>query len=714
MPSQVAHKQEIPLRIELIAFIILATTSLLLRLNNLSADPPIGLSISQGIYTDPAQYTHFARNFALYGSFNPMHDFRFIFFLKSSVTLMALFVFKLFGVGYMQSNLVGIFFSFPTVILFYFALRRVAGNLSALIFLIFISLNYNQLFYGRLSFLENALNFFAILAFTIIVYAKRPHAFFLSGVFLAAGIFFGKIIGMIYLFPFACFAVYGYFYDRKISPSRYLYRYGYFIAGFLGLLVFWYYFAYLPATENVAGYVQEQALDLYGAPLAFERFEYFIHKYVSFGLGSNLWRRMPVEAILAMGMILIFVFRAGFKKSWKNGLYGINPGIIFMIALSLAAYGALMIWNYRPLRYQTILFYPVTGLAAVFINTIISNFKTGLERKPKVLFLILLFIFSLIPIYQLLAGIHYIVEVPFYFEDNVYRMLIIGILVILIGVLMIRFGKRLLYPSRNLKNVVIITALLLTLIPNGLRYTNWMKHTTFNIVANSKDLAMILSPEAVVSGPYGPVFSLENRLMGVIHMFGTAGVDPTLFEKFPITHLLMDISNKELAEESYEEIFEKAGMQVIYNVGSRDVTLMRVAGSSPNITARNYILSDYEAALYQYSKKNMQAANNFMLSFLEKYPQSPSANKTSAVIAFQNGFPEDAVYFYKRALEFSPTDFNLHFRLGAVYIELYHRSRNAEYLDKAKEQFDLAVRYNPESNTLKKEIDEFLRGVNAG
>ena len=72
MPPE--KKYEIPIRLEAIAFILLVSFSLILRINQLSADPPLGISASHGVYTDPAQYVSFARNLALWGSFNPLDD----------------------------------------------------------------------------------------------------------------------------------------------------------------------------------------------------------------------------------------------------------------------------------------------------------------------------------------------------------------------------------------------------------------------------------------------------------------------------------------------------------------------------------------------------------------------------------------------------------------------------------------------------------------
>jgi hypothetical protein len=114
-------------RTELILFFLLVALALIIRVNQLSADPPVKLSTSQDVYTDPAQYTSYARNLVLYGSFNPLHDYRLVFFLKSITNVAAWLVFSIFGVGYWQGNMVGLLFSFPTIMLLYFIVRKYCG-----------------------------------------------------------------------------------------------------------------------------------------------------------------------------------------------------------------------------------------------------------------------------------------------------------------------------------------------------------------------------------------------------------------------------------------------------------------------------------------------------------------------------------------------------------------------------------------------------------
>ena len=85
--------------VEWVVVIALLAVLVWMRAYKLDADPPTGLSSSTDVYTDPPQYTLFSRLDIETGSFNPYHDNRFVFFLRSSVTAVSWLVFKAFGVS---------------------------------------------------------------------------------------------------------------------------------------------------------------------------------------------------------------------------------------------------------------------------------------------------------------------------------------------------------------------------------------------------------------------------------------------------------------------------------------------------------------------------------------------------------------------------------------------------------------------------------------
>jgi 4-amino-4-deoxy-L-arabinose transferase-like glycosyltransferase len=698
-------------RTELILFFLLVALALIIRVNQLSADPPVKLSTSQDVYTDPAQYTSYARNLVLYGSFNPLHDYRLVFFLKSITNVAAWLVFSIFGVGYWQGNMVGLLFSFPTIMLLYFIVRKIAGNIAALFSLALIAVDYNQIFYGRLSFLENSMNFFGILSFTLLLYGRRCWVIILAGMSLAAGTFFGKLLGLIYIFPFICYAVYEYFHGYDRDFKKIIVRYGSYVAGYLAVFVFWYFFSYRPLVSSVSGYVEEQAFNLYGIPEAFTSVWIFIYRYVSLGVKSAFFERMPVAALLCWGMILTILYRIGRKENWKSQLNGLNPGIIFLAALVIGAYGSLMVWNYRPLRYQTMMIYPIYGLAGIFLSLLVQGKIFSKDMKGYKLFPFVLLIFIMIPLYQLIRPRFDLSEASFFTTaEKYYFLAAVAVLTLIIVGLWKIIGTKFYELPAKFRNGFLIAAMLGAILPNSINYLNWSSVATFTTIANSKDLARILSPEAVVSGPYAASLTQENMFFNLIHMFGVAKVDTVFFQRYPITHILVDKSNEESAKENYSEILDKAPLVAHYYVGNRNINLYRVAGLTGNIVAREYQMSDFELALNYYLSNHPDTGNIFMKRFLLKNPDNLAGNFIAGNMATEIGLYGEAEYFFKKAISNSPTDFHLRYKLGEFYIILYRSNHNADFMEKGRRELELARKLNPTSSLLSENIDALLAG----
>ncbi|UCD16732.1 MAG: hypothetical protein JSV44_09765 [Candidatus Zixiibacteriota bacterium] len=697
-------------RTETIAFVILVAISLYARINHLDADPPIDLAYSSAVYTDPAQYISFARNLVLWGDLNPLHDFRLVFFLKSAITLLSYLVFLVAGVGYVQANIVGLLFSFSTIMLYFFVLRRLAGNLAALFFLLFIAFDYNQIFFGRYPFLENSMNFFTALALAILVHSRRIIPAFLAGIFMGVGIFFSKMIGLIYILPFACFMLYEYFHDYRDKLGSFLRRYAVFWAGFLALAGLWFFWSYRPMTASVEGYLQEQALALYGSPDGLKSLDFFMYKYMTFGATSDLFQKMPAPALLAWGMILIFFYRACTREGWKNRLYGINPGMIFMIVLVIGSYGALMLWNYRPLRYQTMLIYPVCALAGILMANILTDRGPAVPLKMSKIFPALLYIWLLIPVFQVLVNaLESSIKVSTYYKYDV-LIYVLALLITLAVVVLKRYAPFIFRkpPAWAIMGFLTI-ALLVGTAPNIYRYIKWNSSVSVTSVAAAQDLATVVSPEAVISGPYAARLTQDNRLRNFIHMFGVANVDTAFFRRYPITHLLLDKANEESARQDYPGILDNSPFVTEYRITNRVIKLYRVAGATGNVTANSYHLSDFELFRYFRALNQGDSAQFYLQQYLEEYPQNLSANLAIGIDAFTMEKYSLSEIYLKRALQFSPTDFHLRFKMAVFYIGVFAETRDYFLAEQGIREAELARKYNPTSKFLAASIEKLYQ-----
>ncbi|MFQ5454295.1 MAG: hypothetical protein ACE5D6_08930, partial [Candidatus Zixiibacteriota bacterium] len=510
--------------LELFFIVLLLVVILYIRLYQLGADPPVGLSISTDVYTDPPQYTLFAKMFCQTGDFNLLNDYRFVFFIKSGVTALAVVVFKLLGVSLWSSNFVGLLYSLGALFLFFLFVRKQFGRLAGIFFLVLISSDFNHIFYGRLPFLEHAMAFYGFLSIVILCYFPNKMGTILAGVSLAVSIFFSKILGVIFLFPFFCYFVYSFQYEGRKNKLK---TTGMFAIGFTIVTIFWLFYSYLPMKQRVSSYIQEQTISLYGFPEALESFSTFIFKLVSFGDRTMLFQRMKIPALLGTFLLGMILFHLAKGKPWKHRFGMFNSGHIFITTMIIAFYGSLMIWNYQPLRYQIILIYPFYGAAAVVLKMLWRKWQnTELEKVPY-LFFLFCYPLVLVPLYQFYS--YYIESTVggFFFDDYIYSVAIGAFVLTAIIFVIITLFKKNKIPKKPVLGKILAAIIIGLVFQKGYTdYEFWWARPTFTIRDNSIDLGNILSPEAVLSGPFGSLLTLQNDLPGIIHMFGVSKADP--------------------------------------------------------------------------------------------------------------------------------------------------------------------------------------------
>lgn len=686
--------------IELAVVIILLGTALFVRSYHLNADPPVGLSISDDVYTDHGQYTLFAKQKIETGNFNPYNDNRFAFFLKSSVTVLSFLFFKMFGVSLTVSNAVGLFYSFGSLLLMFLIVRKSENSLASIIYLVLIIFNYNQLFYGRLPFLEHAMTFYGFLGLTLLLYCPRMFGYILAGLSLGVGIFFGKIIGAVFMAPFAVYLFYRWYVEKEIKFWHLLF----FAGGFSATLIFWLFFSYLPMKEQVAGYVGEQAFSLYGSPESLESLDNFIWKLVTLGYDSRMFERMVVPIYFGICFIGLVIYRLINKDILKEKMKKLNSTHLFIAVAIVAFYFSLMIWNYRPLRYQLVLIYLVTAGASVVISRIISKVKVVEIEKKKVpyWFIVPLFFMIFILVYQSFGKILEISGYSDYSYDN-YKY-ITAAWSALITVAVYYFMR--LYYQEGFEKIVpflrypIIVLVLIVMITGAVRYFSWMPRATYTIEDINRELPMLIGSNAVVSGPYAPLLTINNDLGTIIHMFGVSQADPELFKKYPMTHLLMDAGNKIEAKKDYPGIIDSAVLMTTYRVGENVVDLYRLAEFSENREAKNYIETPYELFLDEYIISGGDFDRNKLIRLVQMIPSNMSLYSLMAEEAEKDGEETLAETMYKKAVEFSPTNYHLIARFAKFYENQYRVNNNKRYIKQAIELYEKALFYSPDNKKL--------------
>lgn len=670
-----------------------------MRLYNLDADPPLGISISTGIYTDPPQYTLYAKNYVQAGELNPFHDPRFIFFINSSVTPVAIAVFSLFGVSIWSSNLVGVLFSLGALLCFYFFVRRISSPGIALLFLILAGINYNLMVFGRFSFLEHAMALFAFLAILLATYFRNLPAHLLAGIALGTAIFFGKVIGLVFLFPFACYYLYRLIDDSERLPKLHWTRVVGFAGGLALVTVLWYVLSYQPFDEQVAGYLQEQSLSLYGSPEAFQSPDRFLHKFLSLGMDTKLTQRMILTGLAAIGFLgALFAGLTARSRPLKDRWF--NAGHIFIGAMIIAFWGSLMIWNYRPLRYQLVMIYPVMAGASMLVGMLWNRHAPIPSEKVSLWFYVLAYPLVLIGLFQLAAGLTVWQGYAWTYATLRYPTLILGVVVLLLVGLTLHYKNvRHRLPTWILRAVA--SAIVIFSVGFGVyEYGDWTRRMAFTSRDISREIGTIVSPEAVLSGPYAPLLTLENRLPAIIHMFGVSRPDPDFFKRYPITHLLVDQHNQDRAAEDYPSVMDSAMQLVAYYVGAKRVRFYAVAGHTGNRMADAYPASLIEKAILATNQGRTKEAERLAAWYLREYKENSTGYVFMAEIARQQGQWDEAEYMLKKAVEFSPTSYVLNARLGQFYKERFEEFGNPADKETGLELFRRAMFLAPSATSV--------------
>lgn len=681
----------------LVAFLLI----IVVRTYHLGADPPIGLTFSTGIYTDTPAYTLFAKHYVQTGEFNPFDDQRMIFFLKSSVTLVATIVFGLLGVSVFTSHLVGLLFSLASLLLFYLVMRRCASPTVALVFLLLAGLNYNLVAYGRFPFLEHAMALGAFGALASVMYWRGSAGHAVGGALLAVGIFFGKVIGIVFLFPFVCYFLFQLFVQHRNEPTHTLRPVIAFLAGFAVVAAAWYVFAYAPYQAEVSDYLQEHSVALYGSPEGLESLDKFVYKMVTFGVSSNLLERMIAPALLAVGFLLAVLLVLVRPSFWKTGQSWLNAGHVFIAAMIIAFYGSLMIWNYQPLRYQIVLIYPVCAAAAVVVVAMWEKVRGGLPERIPWWYYPIMYPLALVVVYHLSGAVIETISGDFYFDDIKYAVALAT--AALVGVLPIAITtyRKIASGSIALSARTVAAVALLAAVGHGsYEFAIWVNKATYTERDTGRELGHLLSPGAVLSGPFGPALTLENSLPAVIHMFGVTRPDPNLFRVFPITHLVLDQSNEDRAREDYPEVFRDALHVATLRVGKVQLRLFNIAHVTGNAIAGRYRESLFEQGAAALQAGQKLAGADLINRFNQQHPDNYSGHLVEASITQAAGRWDMAEERYKKAVEFSPTNYVLYERLATFYQERYAAFGNPADKEKGLENFSRAMFYAPAAQHL--------------
>jgi hypothetical protein len=526
-----------------------------------------------------------------------------------------------------------------------------------------------------------------------------------SGICFAGGIFFGKTMAA-FILP-ACFGflLLWMFQHRSSSEKKVEIKpLILFSAGFLAVTLFWVLFSYLPAKKEVSGYLSEQALGLYGFPVALQSIRGFYSALFTFG--TEIFYRMPVVFAFAfLGLLLFFQHRSSLKRLVNHKGHR-SKTWFFLVFWFLTAFFLLMILNYQPLRYQIYLIPPMCGLAGIWLDSFVNS--SGSKKSDS--FGILFWIIFVVAITFFVNYVIIMLGVQSQKQTPLSTSLPISVVITLLGGSL--FYWRSVTAARRAKAtgkvlgtgtrlLIALSFILISFVVNLWQYSSWASSPTYSLNKASVDLGKVLSQEAVVSGPYGPALVWDNHLKNIIHMFGVPQADPQLFLTYPITHLAVERNgNKDRAFKDYPEVMNKSNLVTTYWLRNMPVDIYRIAEHTGNPKTKDYPLSDFEKARLVEDMGYADSTQVLLENFVSQNPENYSGYFKLAELHFNMGEYEKAVPALKNAIGFNPTDFLVRNQLGVVYLNLKNQEKDDSYRLLAIEQWEEALKLFPQNTDL--------------
>ncbi|UCG60417.1 MAG: hypothetical protein JSV52_08760 [Candidatus Zixiibacteriota bacterium] len=581
-------------------------------MSGLELDPPMYFSgLGQSLSTDPAQYVYHARNSVLFGDSDPFDYPRWLVYQRSLTSLVAHVWFSIAGVSLRQANMVGILLSIGGLIFFILAVGKHHRPWVALVLACCYLMNVSLVVHGRLPYLENGLIFItAMLFFIYSWWGDRRWGLIVSGVLVAMAMMMGKLFGSLLL---PALLMTEFFTHRKDRIRRIVVV----LAAFISTVVVLIFVLYGSHLSAVYGYFGEQSYGLRGFPAGLSSPWAFVDHLISYGFANRLFfLDGDIYVFYWWGAILITtLFVTGVRLDRLP-----RPTVLAMFAVLCIIFG-LMPLNYSPVRYALFLI----PISIVFGFGLSDYMLSAKKRRPEKTGLARFILLALI-VWQVLFQL---IGVMFFVNETDSR---IHLWFSLPAALAITYFIRYLImryrfaPGRKFLIGGIVTILFVSVNVN-------IQHLVMRVTAShnisikeaNADLKDILGENAVVSGPYGPVLTVDNKLKSFIHLFGVATVDTTLFQRYPITHLAVDSSNWLEAVKNYPAL---ANMQPVTAYWVRDfgVKITDISRQFGNREAANYQPTAYERAANYYSAGFIDSAFGALREFLSEKPYNRSGN----------------------------------------------------------------------------------------
>lgn len=687
------------------AFAVVVLLFLVARFVKLGADPAMDVSWSHALFTDPPQYTSYARNAIVFGEWNPLHDDRLIFFQKNVTGFVAYIVFLITGPGVASGQFVALLFNLLAVGFLAWAMGRAFGYPACLFTALFLSLNYLFVQFGRMPFLEVAANAcLAISLWAVVVSKDRWWWAVVGGAVAGIGAFFGKVTALhaVPVFLVAA-ALVGYQASSEAKMHRWGRPVGY-VAGLGFVYAFWFVFAYMSASDQVLAYLKEQSLSLYGTPIGLTSISGFFSQWFTFSMNNSLLTWSPVLGILGMVGMLALTIRNVAGKSFGDFLKRVDPFAVAVVGWFWVGWAAFMPFNYRPVRYQIVLLLPLAAAAGWLVSRafVASEANEQVKNTPRASWIGVLpaAIFGATALQVMAMPQVLNMSSPSQFKQALTLSVIGGLVIAGIWVAWQRRTKA--APTRGMGRLVLnwaaVAFVAIFLINQTRHFTNWWSQAQYSIADANRDLKFILAPGAILTGGYGTPLTQANgddRLGNFPAMFGVSTVDHEFFQKFPVTHVAEVDDKNQPFFKNYPQISEQSDRVTTYTIRDLPVSVVRVAESGGNPQAEAYQPSSYERMRHASQDRPLDSVLAYLPQWIADSGDCFSGWRWLGDLYTRANRLDEALNSYEKAAGYFPDDFYLWAQIGDVSWEIFRGGATSNYRDIARDAWIRAEMLSP-------------------
>lgn len=648
---------------------------LILRFVALDNDPPLFYTgHSQSQITDPYHITYSARNAVLFDDWNPHGIHRWDVFKYSIVSAVSYPLFSLFGVSRVTANLSAIFLQLFGLLLFILGLIKLRPNGEVIVAALLLLLNSTLFFFGRIPLLENGLIFFSGLLFFVFVrYHDRIWGQVLLGTIVAFAVLSGKLFGFLLLIPVVLTMFYRYRF-KLFSPYLYV------GLGLVAGITFQTVIFYGGDVSIMLNYYTEQTVGIHGKPPGFLSIADFFKMLLSYGAESKLWRFTPF--LLAMSILSLVLTTLTFPKQFTFQKEFIP--ICFCITWLIAVMVGLMPFEYRPMRYSIFMFIPLVALCAYMIwYSIFQNVLPKLSSKAIKLPMIFFFVwYGLVQYAALTTSSKNLIE---FVAVLIPLAALLSLLITTLLYLWLRLRTR--RVSRSAIIAIIGVLCLGHTVRQGTFIFEGLTASGENLKLNNAELAILVSPNSTITGPYMPAFTIDNKLDGIIYMFGLSNKERNLFEQFPITHVLTDGPNWIQALKDFPNL--RNSTKIVQTMArDRTIDLYRLSWAKNQLT-------DFERASMFFAQGRPDSAQVYLRLFNNDNPNSMFGMMHLSIAMIENRKILDAVSWLEKLILEHPDNYGAHRFCDEMYSRIYGLTNDLQYQDKAKFHEARTIELNP-------------------